>query len=205
MKQFFYYLKRVPLYTVMFGLLAVSLFFYVGAQKKRAALHKSNNEAFSDSMLVHLAGVIDGDEVQIKNDKGDMAIVRLLGIKTFKKTGEVELSSYVEAAENFLKSVPKNKKVQILFDEKKSDKHGRLLAYVILLDQYGNYTKDLGATMVQQGHAITFTRYPFSRMADYLIEEQHAGRNRAGLWGNEKMRSRVNQLKQQWQEAKNGD
>lgn len=205
MKQLFYYIKRVPLYTVMLGLLSISLLFYIGAEKKRAALRKSNNEAFNDSMLVNLNGVIDGDEVQITNDKGDRAIVRLLGIKTFKKTGEVELSSFVEAAENFLKSIPTDKKVQIRFDETKSDKHGRLLAYILLIDQYGNYSKDLGATMIRQGHAITFTRYPFSRMADYLIEEQHASRSRSGLWGNDKMRSRVTQLKQQWQEEKNGD
>ncbi len=201
MNRLFYIFKKVPLYMATVLLFCSSIFFYFGAQQKRAALNKSDLDAFADSIVVTVTGVIDGDEIQVQSDSGEVAVVRLLGIKSFSTTGEFELAAYGEMSTTFLKSGVVGKRVQLHIGEKKSDSNKRLLAFVHLPSREGG-SVDLGKLMIEKGVSIAYTKYPFDRMNDYLLTEQLAARKLVGLWGNEKMRNKVYSLKKQWQEVR---
>ena len=79
------------------------------------------------------------------------------------------------------------------YDEAKTDKAGRLLAYLKANDV------DVGQALVEQGHALVYTRYPFSREEAYLGVEAVARTRGEGLWSNPKASIRAEALKATWE------
>ncbi len=57
------------------------------------------------------------------------------------------------------------------------DRHGRLLAYVFTPDG-----QLLNRWLLEQGYAVVYRRFDFTRKADFLEAETRARRSKAGLW-----------------------
>ncbi len=57
------------------------------------------------------------------------------------------------------------------------DKYGRLLRYVYLPNG-----KLLNAEIIRQGYGFAYTKYPFSRMAEFRKLERKARGKGKGLW-----------------------
>jgi micrococcal nuclease len=60
---------------------------------------------------------------------------------------------------------------------KRSDRYGRLLAYVYLHD--GTF---LNAEIIKQGYGFAYTRYPFNYLDEFRNYEREARENGKGLW-----------------------
>ncbi|WP_305043240.1 thermonuclease family protein [Geoalkalibacter sp.] len=71
----------------------------------------------------------------------------------------------------------KGQVVSLRFDGERRDRHGRLLAYVILPDG-----RNLNLLLVEEGLAGVYRRFDFSLKDDFLRAEEQARQRQKGLW-----------------------
>ncbi len=120
--------------------------------------------------------VFDGDTIEV-----DHQAVRLIGINTpeiaRKKYGTKD-ECYGLESKAYLESRVLGKKVKLKSDPQvdKKDKYGRTLAYVYLRGRLIN--KEL----VQQGEALFYPFFPFSKRAEFLRDQETAKAQQRGLW-----------------------
>ncbi|MCS6820406.1 MAG: thermonuclease family protein [Microscillaceae bacterium] len=125
----------------------------------------------------------DGDTIIVGNPKNNRRRmkVRLIGVDT----PESERSMYLdvmpfgkEAAEYTKKRLTKGKRVILIYDKKRKDDFGRVLAYLYL----GN-GEFFNATLIRLGYAFSERHPPNLRYADYFDKLQaQAQAERRGLW-----------------------
>ncbi len=122
--------------------------------------------------------VIDGDSLEINNNK-----IRLFGIdapekKQICKKPYLVISFFIFhknyecglMVANRLKKLINNKSIKCI--SKSKDRYDRYLSTCYLKK------KDINAWLVKNGYAIAYRRYS----TKYLIEEQHAKKNKLGIW-----------------------
>ena len=78
----------------------------------------------------------------------------------------------------FLQQLVEGKEIRLEFDWENRDTHGRLLAYVYLMD--GTF---INKEIIKQGYGSTDSKYPFKYMGEFRQYEREARENRRGLWG----------------------
>jgi micrococcal nuclease len=118
--------------------------------------------------------VIDGDTIEL--DGGEK--VRLVGIDTPELTeSRKSVLLFAQMAQLFMQSLLEGKRVRLEYDQDRTDKYGRTLAYIFLED--GTF---VNAAAVQQGYAFAYVKYPFKYMDDFKRYEGEARENRRGLW-----------------------
>lgn len=140
-----------------------------------------NFSQYSTSRQVTVSYVYDGDT--FKTDRGEK--VRLLAINTPEIAhNDSPGEALGPEASSHLKSLIQGKQVQLAFDEDKKDNYGRTLAHVFLRD--GTW---INAKMVEDGMAHLYLFAPNFRHADELLKlEQHARKQRLGIWKTERFR-----------------
>ncbi len=114
--------------------------------------------------------VIDGDTIEM--DKGQ--IVRLVGVNA-PDSGQ----PFEEESTEFAKKLVEGKKVKLVYDEYKSDRFGRILAYVI------TDNKNLSLELVRKGLAkvtIYEKRKPLIYQQQLLDAEKEAKNKKLGIW-----------------------
>ena len=113
---------------------------------------------------IYVKRVVDGDTFK---DSTDMSY-RFIGINAPEKN---EIGGFEST--KFLDSLINNKYIQIVTDNKYDtiDFYKRKLCYVFL-----NGT-DINKLMIESEHAITYTKYPFSKMQEYLSVEKKISSN----------------------------
>jgi len=136
--------------------------------------------------------VYDGDTFKCKLENGKEIVVRLIGIDTpeskinkrayiqAKKLGSVEeVLKLGEVAKEFTESILKTEKIVFLeFDAQKTDKYGRVLAYVWLSNG-----KLLNEILLQEGYAMLLTIPPNTKYVDRFKKAQKYAREEGkGLW-----------------------
>jgi len=151
--------------------------------------------SFSDDLIpVKVAYVIDGDTYKIYY-QGEKKSVRLIGIDTpeTQKNNRAELQSRQfgkdieeikklgqqakQYATNFIKE---GQTIYLEFDVQKTDKYGRLLAYV-WLDKGKN--KMMNEIMIKEGYAVVYTVPPDVKYVERFLQAQKQAReNKKGLW-----------------------
>lgn len=130
----------------------------------------SDHDAGEDAVVV--AGVVDGDTVDVERPDGTTDRVRLIGINA----PESDECFAREAAEE-LRALVDGAAVELVADTTDRDRYDRLLRYV---EVDGS---DVGETLIESGHAIA-RRYPPDTMrADAYERAQEAPEQaRIGLW-----------------------
>ncbi len=151
--------------------------------------------SFSDNLVpVKIAYVIDGDTYKVWY-QGKKQSVRLIGIDTpeSKKNNRAELQSRQfgkdveeitklgqqakQYATNFIKA---GQTIYLEFDVQKTDKYGRLLAYV-WLDR--EKAKMMNEILIQDGYAVAYTVPPDIKYVERFLQAQKQAReNNKGLW-----------------------
>lgn len=122
--------------------------------------------------------VVDGDTLEVQ--KGDqLEKVRLIGVDTPETVKpNTPVQPYGKEASDFTKKMLLNKAITLEFDAGRTDKYGRLLAYVYLEDEMFN------ETLLREGYARLMTVPPNVKYVDRFVaiqkEAREAGR---GLWG----------------------
>ena len=117
--------------------------------------------------------VIDGDTVELQNG----LVLRYVGI-TAPEEGE---NFYKESTEENRKLV-EDKEIKLEYDNYKSDKFGRILAYPILPDG-----TNVSIELVKKGLAelvIYQKRKPFIHQSELLKVQEDAKQKQYGIWSN---------------------
>ncbi len=188
------------------GLLACSVFYFIGARQLRAFSSADNPELFATGDTVNIQQIIDGDELLLANDDDVTTKLRLLGINSFSaKVSDPLLSEYGKICFDYLKATVAGKNVRLVVDEKVLDNKGRLLGTVYLADSEGKYTVDLALELVKKGYTLVYTRFDFKDMDTYLEAQKRARDANAGFWSNERIAARASAMLLLWEEEKRND
>lgn len=133
--------------------------------------------------------VYDGDTIEVS----PAGKVRLIGIDTPERqasrrdqyfiergiSAERLRAIYHEAKQHNIRQV-KGQKVTLKTDGDLRDRHGRLLAYVLLPDG-----RNLNRILIEKGLAVVYRKFSFSEKEDFLLAEEQARSNQVGLWANQ--------------------
>lgn len=125
---------------------------------------------------VHVAEVIDGDTIALS----DRRLVRLIGINTpeLGKDGAPD-EPLARAARERLAGWVNGQAVTLIPGIEERDRHGRLLAYLILADG-----RDAQELLLREGLAALVAIPPNLRfLARYQAAAEQARRPRRGIWG----------------------
>lgn len=134
------------------------------------------SDFFQEGMKVVVTKVIDGDTLTaiINNEPYD---IRLIGVDTPETVHPFEpIEKYGKEASDFLNRTLGNKMITLYFDEEKTDRYNRILAYAHLDGQFIN------ALLIQKGLGSAYTRFPFKYLENFVKYEQEAKNNGMGIW-----------------------
>lgn len=121
--------------------------------------------------------ITDGDTFTLESG----LIIRPIGIDApeTRNNRHARKGYYAMEAKAFLKKLILNKVVKLEFDISRTDRNGRVLAYVY----YDNHIF-LNAELVKRGYARVLTVPPNVKYADLFLKlEREARSARRGLWG----------------------
>ncbi len=130
-----------------------------------------------DVQQIYCTQVTDGDTIVV-NMNGKKEKIRLIGVNTPETRDPRKPVEYFgKEASLFTRNTVLGKEVRLEFDQRKRDKHRRLLAYVYLTD--GTF---LNAEIIRQGYGFAYAVYPFKYMEEFRKLEKEARENNRGLW-----------------------
>ena len=121
----------------------------------------SNEEAIN----ARVVKVIDGDTIEVLDDKNKLHRVRLFGIDAPESK-----QAYGQKSRNFLASMIASKNIKLI--QKDKDKYSRIVAIIKL------GTEDINKKMVQNGFAWAYTYYSDI----YATDMKEARKKKLGLW-----------------------
>jgi micrococcal nuclease len=191
-------LKRTFIILAIIALLAIGTAIFITCSQA-GMFYNSEQGKFTipfgrsyDYSDIYVTRVIDGDTLKLENGER----VRLIGIDTpelhesdklYRDSQRTHqdiqtIKALGKRAYDFTRSLVEGKSVTLEFDLERSDKYGRLLAYVYLKD--GTF---VNAEIVKQGYASLMTYPPNVKYADLFLKlYREARENRRGLWSNAK-------------------
>ncbi len=126
--------------------------------------------------------VVDGDTYKI-NYEGKEQKVRLIGVDTPESVhpDKEKNTKYGKQASNYVKQLIENQYITLEFDVSKTDKYGRLLAYVYLEDG-----EMLNEKLIKEGYAQVATYPPNVKYVDtFKSLQEEARKNKVGFWKEE--------------------
>ena len=144
------------------------LFFFAQAQLQENTWYK-------------VSKITDGDTFYVTTSSSKKYKIRLIGIdapETRNLGVKVRKEYFGTEAKIFVTQLLKNKKVKLTFDVQKTDRYGRVLAYVylengIFLNQY----------LVEKGYAVVSTFPPNVKFVEVFTKAEKSARNKKlGLW-----------------------
>ena len=101
--------------------------------------------------------VVDGDTIVLDNGLK----VRLIGADTPEtKHPNKPVEYYGKEASAFTKRMCEWKRVRLEYDREKTDRYGKILAYVLVLE--GGTELFLNAEIIKQGYGHAYLKYPFN-------------------------------------------
>lgn len=137
------------------------------------------NQTSGNKTLYYVSKVTDGDTINVVID-GKTEKLRLLGIDTPEtKDPRKPVQCFGRAATEKMTSLVLGAYVSLENDSSQPDrdKYRRLLRYVYLEDG-----TNVNATMVRDGFAFAYTRFPVSQLDQLRQLEKEARESRLGLW-----------------------
>ncbi|MCL6567175.1 MAG: thermonuclease family protein [Acidobacteriia bacterium] len=118
--------------------------------------------------------VVDGDTLILDGEER----VRLIGVDTPESVDPRRpVEAFGKEAAAFTRRLAEGKRVHLAYDQQRTDRYGRTLAYVYLED--GTF---LNAEIIRQGYGHAYTRFPFAYAEQFLQLEREARAARRGLW-----------------------
>ena len=146
-------------------------------------------EASERELQGRVTWIYDGDTIEVAG----AGRVRLLGIDVPEgddsdrdaffirnwKISPERLRRIAEEAKSYNIREVRGTSVRLVFDPHRDrrDRHGRLLAYVVLPDG-----RILNRILLDQGYAVVYRRFDFDRRDEFLNAEDEARRRKIGVW-----------------------
>lgn len=129
--------------------------------------------AFTQSLEI-VQRVIDGDTVVLSS----IGTVRLIGVDTPETVDPRKpVQSFGKEASAFTRTLTLGKQVRVEYDQERTDRYRRTLAYLYLQD--GTF---VNREIVRQGYGHAYLSYPFRFMESFRAAEREAREARRGLW-----------------------
>ncbi|HEK86117.1 MAG TPA: hypothetical protein ENO29_07165 [Candidatus Aminicenantes bacterium] len=123
--------------------------------------------------------VVDGDTLDVES----VGEIRLIGVDTPELYHPLKpVQYYAREASEFVRHLVDGRPVRIEYDQERTDKYGRTLAYVYLEDG-----RCLNEEIIRQGYGFAYTRFPFKYLLRYQKLEAEASAQGLGLWANRGM------------------
>lgn len=125
--------------------------------------------------VAKVKNVVDGDTVELQNG----LVLRYVGI-TAPEAGE----PFEKESTELNRKLVEGKTIKLEYDNYKSDKFGRILAYAILPDG-----TNVSIELARKGMAelvIYQKRKPFIHQAELLKVQEEARKKKLGIWSNNK-------------------
>ena len=128
---------------------------------------------------VTVARVVDGDTIEISPAIDGVTDVRLIGVDTPEtKEPGCAPQPYGPEASSYAESVLSGQQVELEFDVEKTDRYGRLLAYV-----YPRGGEMFNEDLVEEGYAQAYPYPPNTRYADrFAAAQEQASSAGLGIW-----------------------
>lgn len=118
--------------------------------------------------------VIDGDTVVVQ----DIGTVRLIGVDTPETVDPRRpVEAFGKASAAFLRTILVGQTVRLAFDQTRTDRYGRTLAYLFLAD--GTL---VNREIIRRGFGHAYLEFPFTMMEDFRSAQREAMAARVGLW-----------------------
>lgn len=137
------------------------------------------SEVFFGNTAYQVTRIIDGDTVEIRYDSKLRSVV-LIGVDTPETVHpQKPVEAFGKEATAFTRNLLLGESVYLRFDGDRTDKYGRLLAYLYRAPD-GLF---VNLEVVRQGYGKVYTVFPFKHKALFQYyggQAQQAGR---GLWG----------------------
>lgn len=149
------------------------------AQTNRALSVSYPVEDFTADTAYKVIRVIDGDTVKIDYN-GKATNVRLIGVDTPETVHPSKpVEAYGKEASNFTRNLLRGESVYLRFDINKTDKYGRLLAYLYRAPD-GLF---VNLEIVRQGYGHAYTQFSFKHMELFRYYGNRARTAGKGLYG----------------------
>lgn len=133
---------------------------------------------FKDQKAYRVVRTVDGDTVVVNID-GKETKVRLIGVDTPETVDPRKpVEHYGKQASQFTRNLLKGESVYLEYDQTKTDKYGRTLAYLYRAPD-GLF---VNLEIVRQGYGHAYTKYPFKYMKLFEKWGKDARENGRGLW-----------------------
>ena len=127
------------------------------------------------ALLPTVTRVIDGDTIVVDG----VGTVRLIGVDTPETVDPRRPVQYFGTeASDFTKQLATGKRVRLEFDQDRTDRYGRTLAYIYLQPE----DLLLNAEIIRQGYGFAYTQFPFRMMDQFRALEREAREVGRGLW-----------------------
>jgi micrococcal nuclease len=124
--------------------------------------------------LLRVERVVDGDTLVVST----IGTVRLIGVDTPETVHPSKpVQRFGTEASAFLKSLTLGQAVRLDYDQQRTDRYGRTLAYVHLADG-----RLVNLEIIRQGYGFAYTAFPFRLIAEFRATEREAREARRGLW-----------------------
>ena len=137
------------------------------------------SEVFFGDTAYEVARIIDGDTVEIRYD-GKLTSVALIGVDTPETVHpQKPVEPFGKAATAFIRNLLLGESVYLRFDGNRTDKYGRLLAYLYRAPD-GLF---VNLEIVRQGYGKVYTVFPFKHKTLFQHYSGHAQQAGRGLWG----------------------
>ncbi len=118
--------------------------------------------------------VVDGDTIIVRG----VGRIRLVGVDTPETVDPRRpVEFFGREASAFTKRMLEGQRVRLEYDWERTDRYGRTLAYVRLLD--GTL---INAEIIRQGYGHAYTRFPFKYLDEFRQYEREAREAGRGLW-----------------------
>lgn len=134
---------------------------------------------FAEAQIVER--VVDGDTIIVDG----VGRVRLIGVDTPETVDPRRMIEFFgREASAFAEELLLGKQVRLEFDQRRTDRYGRTLAYVWLPDG-----AMANAEIIRRGFGHAYTRFPFRYLERFRQLEREARLAERGLWGAEDSRA----------------
>ena len=176
--------KLLPYILIIIFFLVLTVFIFY----KTSPNHSLNSSVFTSPFklsaqtahLFKVTYVYDGDTIQISTGQK----IRYIGIDTPEmQHNQTPQQCFAQEAYQENKDLVNGKYVRLEQDFSQTDKYGRLLRYVYLIDPITMEEKSVGDILVEEGYAQVLTIPPDVKYSQrLLLLQQEAQINNRGLW-----------------------
>jgi micrococcal nuclease len=145
----------------------------------RSALIAAAGLVFAVSLLaqpalIRVERIVDGDTVVLAG----IGTVRLIGVDAPETVDPREpVEAFGKEAAAFLTGLLAGRSVRVEYDQQRTDKYNRTLAYLYVADGLL-----VNREIIRQGFGHAYTEFPFRLLEDFRAAEREARAQGRGLW-----------------------